>query len=406
LTSAALVVGAYGCGDSDSTDSTGGSAGSGGSGGSDSSPVYALVTQIFGESEQTSYVLLADSLVDPTELSLDDALVEISGRAVGAGPDGGGVLFIASDLGSEVTRYRLDGDKLVESGRVSFLNKGVQSFGEYGSQFQFISDNKAYWFDRATVQVVVWNPTDMTVSGSIPLHELVFPNEKVTFTSVPIHKGNMLYTFVGWRRGDTLQTMPTRTAVIAIDTTTDEASIVMKNACANVRDGYLADDGYIYMATESYGTAAYTHNHADAPAPCLLRFDTESGTFDDDYDQALNDLLGVPTGTLVVGENKSVFLRWLDEAAVPPGTDDARKLSSAPAWGWAKLTVGDTPTAAKIEVGELTGGRTLPFVSGSHVFIPAFEGQASTTFNELSEAGSFERGVKTPGLVFSVAKLR
>jgi hypothetical protein len=385
---------------------TGGQGGGGaGAPAEDPDAIYALTTQIFGETENQSYVLLTKTLDENTELSLDDAVVEIAGRALGTGPDEGGVLFVASELAPTITRYDLTENGGLSGGSsVSFLGRGVTKFGEYGGQFQYVSEEKAYWFDGPTAQVVVWNPSTMKVTGSVSLASLAHEGEVLSFTAAPVWKGDKLYTFAAWRAG---LVVSERVAVVVVDTATDTATIVEDTSCGYVRDGVLASDGKLYLATEAFGSAAH-HLNGDNPAPCLLRFDTSDDSFDDTFNVELSSLFGGDTaGTLVVGPDNQAFLRVLDASAVPEGTDNPRVLASAAAWGWAKLTPGDTPMVTKLTSVAPGSGSVLPFKLGQRMFAPLFVDGESTEFLELTEAGpSTDEAITVPGLVFSAVKLK
>lgn len=416
------------CGDDDSSDSTGGSGGSsdatGGAAGASSSggsgtatgggagagnaepPVYAFTAQVFGETETVSYVLLSDRIEPDASLSIEDAVLEVPGRALGAGPNEGGVLFVVTDSAPTVSRYTLEEDGTLSSdGSVSFLPRGVTKFGEYGGQFQFVSDTKAYWFDGATAQIVVWDPSTMKVTGSISLEDLAHDGENLSFTAAPVLHGDKLYTFPGWR----LSPMETvaRAAVVVIDTNTDEATIVEDTRSGYVRDGVLGSDGKLYVATEAFGSAAY-HLNTDNPVPRLLRFDPETETFDADFSVDLSSLFdGATAGSLVVGPGNQAFLRVLDAEAAPDAPANARVLASASAWGWATLTLGDDPSAILLEDAELSSGSTVPFTLGTRVFAPVFIGNESTSFVELTKDGPASgEALSIPGLVFSAVKLR
>lgn len=395
----------------DAASRTGGKGGtgttSGGSAGADAGPgaVYALTTQIFGETEDQSYVLLAPSL-DPAEpLAIEDAVIEIPGRALGTGPDSGGVLFVAGDQGPTVTRYELsDSGRLSEEGEVSFLGRGVTAFTEYGGQFQYLSDGKAYYFDGATAQIVVWNPESMKVTDSVSLAELAHEGETLSFTAVPVRDGSALYTFAAWRKG---LEVSERVAVVVVDTESDAVTIVEDDRCGYVRDGVLAADGFLYLATEAFGAAAHALNDGN-PAPCLLRFDVENERFDPDFHVTLASLFdGDTAGSLIVGPNGSTFLRVLDASAVPEGTTNPRVVASAAAWSWARFSPGDDPVVERLDSSALTGGSVLPFRLGARLVAPVFVGSASTELVELTEDGPDERAALTvPGLVFSAVKLR
>lgn len=367
--------------------------------------VYALTTQVFGETEDTSYVLLTSDLDAHAELSIDDAVVEIAGRALGTGPEGSGLLFVAGELGPTITRYQLNADGRLQGGAsVSFLTKGVTKFGEYGGQFQYIADDKAYWFDGPTAQVVVWNPSAMKVTGTIPLTELAADSQVLSFTAAPIRQGDKLYQFAAWREG--LAITP-RAAIVVIDTKADTAKVVEDTRCGFVRDGVLADDDKIYAATEAFGSAAHFLDPTN-PTPCLLRFDPTDDTFDEKFDVELSSLFGgAAAGSLVVGPVNQPFLRVLDQADLPDAISNPRVLASAPFWSWYKLTAGDEPVVEAVEGAELAGGSVLPFKLGNRTFAPIFVDGEETQFLELSKEGPVSSSAMTiPGLVFSAVKLK
>ena len=368
--------------------------------------VYALTTQVFGETEDQSYVLLTKTLDRKTALSLDHAVVEIAGRALGTGPEGGGALFVAGELGPTITRYDLNEtrDDLSGGNSVSFLGKGITSFGEYGGQFQYASREKAYWFDGPTAQIVVWDPSAMKITGSVPLTSLAHAEETLSFTAAPIWKGNKLYTFAAWRKG--LAITP-RLAVVVLDTSKDTATIVEDTRCGYVRDGVLTNDGLLYVATEAFGSAAQYLNTTN-PAPCLLRFDTGKNEFDTAFKVELSSLFdGNAAGSLLVGPGNQAFVRVLDKTAIPEDVTNPRVLASVAAWGWAKLTPGDVPEVELLKDAELGGGSALPFALGDRRFAPLFVDGEETRFIELTKEGpSSDDAITIPGLVFSAVKLK
>ncbi len=366
--------------------------------------VYALTTQVFGETENQSYVLLTNELTADTELTLDDAVIEVAGRALGTGPESGGVLFIAGELAPTITRYELTAEgKLAGGNSVSFLGMGVTKFGEYGGQFQYISEEKAYWFDGPTAQIVVWDPKTMKVTGAVPLTGLAADNQVLSFTAAPVRDGDKLYSFAAWREG--LKVTP-RLAVVIVDTKTDDVKIVEDNRCGYVRDGVLSD-GALYMATEAFGSAAH-HLDATNPKPCLLRLDTSDGSIDETFQVELSTLFeGSTAGSLVVGPSNQAFLRVLDASAIPDGVTNPRVLASVAAWEWYKLTPGDEPAVEKLERAALAGGSVLPLQLGTRRFAPLFVDSEETRFLELTEGGpGDDDAITVVGLVFSAVKLK
>lgn len=369
-------------------------------------PAYAITVQVFGPdaSDSQSYVTVTGTLDSDAPLSLDRG-VEVLGRAIGAGPDGGGAVFVASDAAPTVTRYDLQANgSLKEGDTVSFQGKGLASLGEYGSQFQFISETKAYFFDGPTAQVVIWNPKEMTVTGEIPLDGLVIPDTTLSYSPAPLRRGDDVITFAGWRKG---LVVPSQAAVVIVDSTTDEATIVTDDRCGYVRDGVEGPDGMIYLATEAFGAAVHRINPDNAVAPCLLRFDPETKQFDPNFHVELGALVdGGTAGSLIRGPGNEVYLRVLDEEAFEVKEDShPRVLASAAAWRWARLTLGDSPEITLLDA-EPSGGSVLSVSFEGRHFVLQYQGQESTTLRELGEAGPGEVTLSAPGLVFSAAKLR
>jgi len=392
-----------GCGDSSEGASSGGPAG----GNPPTGPLYALTTQIFGadEGETQSYLLLTNTLDSQAPLSLDKGL-EIPGRALNFGVEDTGVVFVASDDGPTITKYALQSDgSLSQAGDpITFLGKGVSYIGEYQGQVQFVSETKAYYFDGPTAQVIIWDPKNMAVTGSIALAELVMPDTTLTFTAAPLRRGDEVITFAGLRAGPEV---PSVAAVVVVDSKTDKATIVKDTRCGYVRDGVEADDGKIYMATEAYGASVHRLNPENAAAPCMLRFDPATNQFDPAFHVELNTLFdGKAAGSLLRGPKGEPYLRVLDETAfeIMPDTHP-RVLASAPAWKWASVTLGDKPAATVLDA-ETNNGSVIPLSLGDRRFVALYQGQDSTKFFEIAASGPTTSTLSSPGLVFSALKLR
>ncbi len=382
----AVVASVTACSDDDAANNPGGTDGpQGSSGGTSSSggngdggetpsepPIYAVISTpaATGGAAQTSYVMLSGSLTG--ELEPENAVLELPGRAIAGAPNGGKRLYVGTEASGELTRYDLVGDNaLQESGKINFAVQQVTGFVGYSSAFQFIDANKAYWISRDG-SIVVWNPEDLAVTGSIPLPGLVRQdpqNPATTYTTAitgaPLRSGNKLYAFASWdtREGSTIK-VPGAYAVMVVDTTTDTADVVIDEAgCGYGRDGVLVGD-WLYIATEGVGTAVHHLNPANGPAPCLRRFNVVTKTFDAAYKVDLNALAGGPAGTLAVTESGQALIHVLDTAVADPQIADGtisnpRFLTIAPVWKTAKLTVGDTPSIQLLDA-PLRSGAVLP----------------------------------------------
>ena len=370
-------------------------------------PLYAITTQILTTDEGQSYVFVTDKLEDAANLSLDNA-IEIPGRALGVGIPKSGALFVGSSEGATVTRYELTADGQLQKGAsVSFAGKGVKSIGEYQNQFQFVSATKAYYFDGYTAQAIVWNPTDMSVTGVIPLPGLTVDGSVMTFSTFPVRRENQIIMLAAWRPADTVG-ITKQAGVIVIDTQKDTATIVKDTRCGYVRDGALAADGQLYLATESYGAAVYRVASDKTPAPCLLRFNPQTLAFDPSFYVELKTLAGGNTGgSLVPGPNGTAYLRVLDETIYPvSATTNPRALASASAWKWWQVQLGTTPTAAPVASLPATTGSTFLFEAEDQTLFTRFTSGAASTDLFLLSGQSGQTKASLQGATFSFLQVR
>jgi hypothetical protein len=347
-------------------------------------PLYAVVSlpPAAGAAEQTSYVIVSESLtgtLDPAS-----AQIEVEGSAVAGGPVRGGTLFVGSSKSSTVTRYSLDtSGKLQPSGTVDFAAQGLTSLAGYSSGFEFISPNKAYWLSREG-KAIVFDPTELTVTGSIDLSGLVRQdpenpgtNYTMSFSGTPAHRiGSKLYTFAAWdsRAAGTIKVPPVY-AVVILDSATDTAQVVVDEAgCGYGRDAVL-DGDWLYVATEAVGASVHHLNPNNGPESCLRRFNVATGTFDASYNVKLDALAGgAPVGSLAVSPDGTPLIHVLDTTAPQAGSlTNPRQLSSAAIWKTAKLTVGDAPTLELLNV-PLKSASVLPAPLGAGFTVtPTFD---------------------------------
>lgn len=371
-----------------------------------SSERFSLVTQLVPSADQaTSYLALTDTLASAQPVKLDGA-PQVLGRALAAGIPGSGVMFVGSGASPEIARYELQADgSLKRAASVSLQTKGVAGIGEYAAQLQIISNEKAYYFDSRTAQVVVWNPSTMTVGNAIDLRALTMPDALLTFTSTqPVRRGTQLVMPVGWRSSNN-QRVIQKAGVVVIDTSTDTARVLTDDRCGYVRDAAEAADGRIYLATEAFATAVHRVNAANAPAPCLLRLQADLSAYDATFHKELNALSGAPAGSLVRTLSGRTFIRVLDEATANVSAMTVpRALASMPAWGWAEITLSDSPVVTRVAGAPLGTGSLIVFDTKDRRLL-AEVANDGTKIRDLSN-GVGEITITTSGLTFSGVQLR
>ncbi|NOK18316.1 hypothetical protein [Corallococcus carmarthensis] len=378
------------CSDNTDPDDNNPDAGSNADAGTDAgtaTPLYAFVAQVSTDTTSTSYVILTETLDPATPLSLT-AATEINGRALGSGIPKSNAIFVSSSAGATVTRYNVTASNTLEkAGEVSFAGKAVTSIGEYQNQFQFVSATKAYYFDGRNSQVIVWNPTDMTVTSSISLPAMTIEGSTLTFASNPLNVGTKVLMPLGWRAGPAVTK---QAGIIVVDTTNDSAVVVKDDRCGYVRDGIVGTDGKVYLATEAYGAAEkrVSGSNPSVPTPCLLKFDPATNTYDATFFKELGTLTnGGATGSLLAGPNGTGYLRVLDETLYPVQADtNARALASGVAWKWWKLDPAAGTNATLVDtLPASTGSSFLYQVNGRTVFTEFTNSGSTTNYRELTD---------------------
>ncbi|SEK54628.1 hypothetical protein SAMN05444354_101843 [Stigmatella aurantiaca] len=368
-------------------------------------PLYAITTQLLTADPTESYVVVTPHAEQAATLSLEGA-IKVPGRALGVGIPKTGAVYVVTDESATVTRYTLTANNTLEkAGTVDFAPRGVTSLGEYQANFQFVSETKAYFFDGLTAQVIIWNPTAMTVTGTIPLDALVIPETVLAFSGAVVHTGGQIIMPVGWRPVQGIN-VTKKAGVVSIDTATDTATLAEDDRCGYTHDAALGLDGKVYIATEAYGAAVRRVVGEEAPEPCLLKYDPQTRAFDPSFYRALDSLVGGGTaGALIPGEQGTAYVRVLDETIAPvnEGTPP-RIVASGTGWQWWELKL-DTLTATRRTDLPSTSGSIFLFESEKQTLYTEFgAGAASTTFRVLGDSG--KATVKTQGLSFSFLQLR
>jgi hypothetical protein len=369
-------------------------------------PLFVVSTQVFSAEGVTSFVGVVPSLDEGT-FDLTTSL-EFPGNAVVSGPALQDAAFVADGEEPTVRRLRLSpGGNLVEDAQVSFAGLGVTDLVSFASAFQYISDTKAYFFDTDTAQIVVWNPTAMTVTGSISLAEAVIPDTTLGFEIDPERRGNEIVMSVAYFPIEDPLSIVAETQVLFIDTTTDEVVVSTFSGCGDVLNSILTPDGDLFLSTEGFGVAA-NRAGGNAPAPCLLRIPSGSRTIENALPGSLNDILGTATGSLTAGANGETFVLALDESLItdPAVFEDALALRGSPAWLWRpidleNLTIGEPvvglPPSVASTISMNIGGLTyVLFISNDF---------SSTTLTQLSTSNIIF-GLEVAGVPFGIMQAR
>jgi hypothetical protein len=370
----------------------------------DDSPAYLVGTRVFDDTTTTSYFHLLPGL-DAT-VSVDPALaLEVPGSAT---------LYSAFDLGwfaigsgeePTITRYALDDTSTLAEGQpMSLLAQGVADLWD---TLYFASATKAYYPDREGGQLIVWNPSTMEITGSVPLPETLRDGYLALYGYLPIWRGTELLISVGWFDWDVTDSVLPETGLLVLDTTTDQVVRFDSDArCGGVTHPITLPSGDTYLVSSALAGAA--HRLGRLPTePCVLKIPTGSSAIDPEYTQPLEAL----TGSTLVGEpipaGDVIFLRAFDDSlATVKGPMATWELTGQTAWRWLRWNPASNEVAAlestPPSTADVTWFRVDDRVYGSETTADYSE----TTLIELSPDGEPARGVTVPGFVHGVSRVR
>jgi hypothetical protein len=275
-----------------------------------------------GDSSSTSYVLVLSDLTGEVDLKQS---IEVPGNPsvftqLGA-------VFIGNPEDMTVTRYEL-GEKnaLVEGRRLSLMGEGVTMLN--GSLFFVIDAKRAYYIDLDGRQIIVWDPTAMEITDTVPLLDLeregldarvIGANEASTWL---LQDTGKLYLPVSWTRDDDLRGEAV-VALLRIDADEPSEQELFTSDCAAVSDEglMLGLDGNIYLAgTNSWN---FLREFGDMPESAIAKFDMASQSFDPDYCQSIPSLTGGhEAGTAIAYAPGEFVVRAVDKSLAEVGGID------------------------------------------------------------------------------------
>jgi hypothetical protein len=366
---------------------------------------YLVGTRVWDDSSTTSYFHVVDSLEAGTEIDLREA-IESPGPAK---------LFAIGELGwfaigggeaPTITRYELGADnRLTEGLSISLQGHGVDSLWD---TMYVVSPTKAYYPDRDGQQLIVWNPTEMVITGTIDLRQTDRPGFLSLYSYTPIVRGDQLLFTVGWFDWSANDMVLGETGLVVIDTAADlVARFDVDPRCGGITQAIATASGDAYLVSSALAGAAHRLDRLPT-APCALRIRGGETTFDAGYHMALGELTGgAIAGEPVPGGADRIFLRVFDEGAatIAPGSA-TWELTGQLAWQWWAWDVAAN-TASKLDALPASTADVLWFQLDGRVFGTATTADyATTTLIDLTAAGGPTPALTAPGFLHGATRIR
>ncbi|HTV20607.1 MAG TPA: hypothetical protein VMG12_18115 [Polyangiaceae bacterium] len=202
----------------------------------------------------------------------------------------GGAIFVWDRDPATLTQLIVGDDLSIAPGpTLSFAN-----YGAAGGQPVYISDTRAYLLSAALDVIVVWNPSSMEITGSIPLPP---PERASNFTDIFAHNPIVVGDSVIWQINsndwDTPAVYPAATLAIMSATRDEPWRFVEDDRCAGTDGASVDERGDYYVRAGAYwGYFAAFGAEAASVKTCVLRLRAGETEFDPDYQVDLRDLTG------------------------------------------------------------------------------------------------------------------
>lgn len=368
-------------------------------------PAYLAATRVFTpDGTSTTYMQVLSSIEAGSQLELEKAQ-EFAGPAELFHIEEIGWFGVGDGEAPVLTRYTLGDDgKIQPQQALNLSSYGLQDF--FADKTYYVSPTKVYYPDPDGKQLVIINPTAMTVEGVVALPQTAKEGYTPVYSYASVPRGDKLLFSVGWFDWTNDKILP-ETGLVVLDTTTNTVARFDVDArCGGITDPVTVSSGDTYFVSSALAGALFKLGTYATP-PCALRVPANAEAFDPTYTLALSEL----TGGAIAGEpipagGNGIFLRVLDDSLVTIEADTASwEVTGEPAWGWLHWDV---------VTGQVTPVDLAPSTSDVNWFEidkRVFAGQttadyATTTLIELTAAGGPKAALTSPGFFSGLAKIR
>jgi hypothetical protein len=275
------------------------------------SELLAFVSQVTTQETSSTYIELTEQMPSGA-LDLSDAL-EISGS--GDAFPFEGKLYTTNSESYEITRYRLDGNVLVEEASLSLQGRGITFMGD----LFFVDAQRAYTVNGDQYTIIEWNPTDMTITAEHDMSALRREGWGSEYRG-GFARASDGKLFLYWAYTNDRVEFINDFVLGVFDPSTRGLSIIEETACPATAGfgGFFDEQGDLYLIADSFGGFTF-FGSAEPKSACVLRIKAGQDTLDPDYRFLPTEALGgglAPWGLYYAG-NGLAYTTAVDPAALP-----------------------------------------------------------------------------------------
>jgi len=337
---------------------------------------YAVSSAVFSPEGTTTTVSILDS-VAAQEIDYDRAWVFPGWADMWVHE---GDVFVSDGESPVITKFEVAADgSLVEVGRLSFA-----AYGEIDAAFwsnTFVSPTKSYMIN-GTAEYVIWNPSTMTITGSLALPTLEdrmgLRVRAGTMDRSNVIRDGLLYQPMYWSDEDYTQFAPD-SRIVVIDIASDQVVRVIEAPCAGLDVGTQDAAGDLYFSTWTSGVYSPLVLGTEPNCVARIRAGETTATAAFTYASVAEGREGA--AVRASSDGRLVFSAFHDERVDLAGAADPWELIGQDNW---RLWVYDPATGAASVIDSIdwNSGATYMFeLDGrTDVLVPAADAASSRVY--------------------------
>ncbi|ARU59491.1 hypothetical protein OLMES_5511 [Oleiphilus messinensis] len=233
---------------------------------------------------------VTDSLDENTVFNEADALAleGYLGVALPEGDNPDNAFFVGLNPEPVFQRYVVSDDgEITLDKEIDFTNQGVSNGRNLMRASKIMSPTKGYIVDPNSLQIIIFNPTEMTVTGTISLADLDEPTLPNRWSIFPTTDGDRFVAVITYYEADWSNAAHSK--LVIVDSTTDTVTSDTSTECGGVSASAKDAEGNIYFASHDEVALGFHQGDLSFP-PCVIRVLSGTNEWDDSYVMNMQNL--------------------------------------------------------------------------------------------------------------------
>lgn len=318
---------------------------------SNDGPRYLVKSTSWATDDGISMYFVTDTLDENTVFD-DSKALAIDGYLGAALPEGDNpdnAFYVGLRPDPVFQRYVVtDSGEIEFDKEISFANQGVSDGRNLMRSSKFVSAEKAYVIDSETLQILIFNPTEMTLIDTIDISDL--DEEGMYRWSIfPTIDGDRVVVPITFYESD--WSAAALSKLVIIDTITDTVTSDVSTQCGSLSASAKDAAGNIYFASHNEVAAQSAIGNASF-RPCMIRMQAGGDGWDDSYYVNLLDLTedGRPAMAVVPGTGDTAYTLIYSAEADAITVDNVDTAPRGAVWEFHSIELGnEAATVSKVD---------------------------------------------------------